>query len=95
MKPILTTHQMSELIEKIVGNIDFWAESNHDADALENVNAFGELAVDLVAHLLSQYSFSLERKEASVCALKNAYDEWLDVILGLMEQYKRTKEKEE
>ena len=92
MNDDFTASQIVAIIDALVGPIDWWGESNHDAEAHDNLCVYGEVAVALVQNLLNQYKSARFRYEGSVKSLAKSYDSFLNDIEGLVDEYKNCKE---
>lgn len=81
----LTSEQIVEIIRKLVGQTDWWGETNKDHESLENLKVYSEIILLLVQDINDKYMDTKGRHEASVQSLNRKYALCLKEIESIIE----------
>ena len=85
MSEKLTAQQIVGIVKKLVGQTEWWGETNKDNESLENLKVYGDVIYQLVCDLVDKHIRSLNRYEGSVKSLNARYGLWIECINSAIE----------
>ena len=85
MSEKLTAEQIVDIVKKLVGQTEWWGETNRDDESLKNLEVYGDVIYQLVCDLADKHIGSLGRYEASIRSLNAKYGLWIECINSAIE----------
>lgn len=77
---------MREIVDRLIGPTDVWCETNHDNQALDNMEELEQLLYHLVDKVIDNYKYR-DRYEASAQALAKQAERILKEIWYMTNDY--------
>jgi uncharacterized protein YaaR (DUF327 family) len=76
----LTSKQIVGIVKKLVGQTDWWGETNKDNQSLENLKVLDEVIYELVNNICDKFVDTINAHESSVKSLNQKYFKILSTI---------------
>lgn len=77
---------MKEIVDRLIGPTDVWCETNHDNQALDNMEELEQLLYHLIDKVIDNYKYK-DRHEASAQALAKQAERILKEIWYMTNDY--------